>query len=239
MENINFYEIKAVLNSKDDFVKVYSSSYFLNNPKLAYNAPQSNENIESIVLEILENGVKDKEDVKKILAWKMGKIKHKESDKDFVYYCDWSDGFKVKRYGKEITGFEKFAEYIRDKFYEFRKILIDDNADPKKVYDEIRQNAPSGFGPVYLITLLFFISSAKYPIYDQYAMKALIALEEDKKPGDEIKYKELANCDSSKIDEIFELYNVYIEKLHRLFGEEYKRDRNIDRALWVYGHLFG
>ena len=30
----------------------------------------------------------------------------------------------------------------------------------------------------------------------------------------------------------------YINKLEDVFGKEYQNNRNIDRALWVYGHLF-
>ena len=34
------------------------------------------------------------------------------------------------------------------------------------------------------------------------------------------------------------IYSIYIKRLEAIFYGDYLADRDIDRALWVYGHMF-
>lgn len=98
-------------------------------------------------------------------------------------------------------------------------------------------------GPVYAITLLFFLTCGEYPIYDQYAHYALLAICEEKYDFTstiEKKVKDLEfHADSAKPEQVYSEYQMnYIARLKKVFGEDYKVDRRIDQALWAYGHLF-
>ncbi|MBO4563153.1 MAG: hypothetical protein J5772_06030 [Clostridia bacterium] len=103
----------------------------------------------------------------------------------------------------------------------------------------ILRDAPTGIGAVYAITLLFFITKGNKPIYDQYAMMALFNMTPDPLIG----YHELpqrgteGRIDGGFIEKLTERYEQYIALLEHHFGDMYKKCRDIDRALWVYGHL--
>lgn len=92
---------------------------------------------------------------------------------------------------------------------------------------------------MYIITLLYFISHGQYPIYDRFAWKAIQAICDDKKPGDVINALELPAKNTRAFDTVFDTYMIpYIEKLKSVFGATYQESRDVDRALWVYGHKF-
>lgn len=103
---------------------------------------------------------------------------------------------------------------------------------------EIAEGQYNGIGPVYAITLLFFLSKGRYPIYDKYAHIALKVILErmDYKEvvTDKALNREFHNGTKKYLDD----YKTYIEKLESIFGKEYATDRRIDQALWAYGHLF-
>ena len=70
-------------------------------------------------------------------------------------------------------------------------------------------------------------------------MKALDAICSETKPNNVVRYVELPCKSSKKFESIMtEHMAKYIEKMEKVFGKEYQNNRNIDRALWVYGHLF-
>ena len=98
----------------------------------------------------------------------------------------------------------------------------------------INQNT-YGVGTVYLITLLFFLSHGKYPIYDRFAMNSLMAIENDVAPEPNTIPELPAKWDRGFATLCDREYGEYIDKLNSL-GMDYKSDRRIDRALWVYGH---
>lgn len=95
-----------------------------------------------------------------------------------------------------------------------------------------------------MVTLLFFVTNGECPIYDRFAMRALLAIKHGCKPGDTINSNDAkpANlpCKSDKnfTQKAADVMKDYICLLQEIFGDEYKTNREIDRALWVYGHLF-
>ena len=93
------------------------------------------------------------------------------------------------------------------------------------------------FGTVYILTLLFFLSEREQPIYDTFVMRSLFAFDNDVKPGSRIKGME-AVPGREETEKVKNFYLKFKEKLYNRFGDGYKTDRKIDRALWVYGHYF-
>ncbi len=98
-----------------------------------------------------------------------------------------------------------------------------------------------GIGPVYLITLLYFISGGKYPIYDQFAHFSLMGIEEgssfDRKKFTEKDLRTEVSTEKD-LETFFKSYQEnYIKRLKNIFGEQWNH-RDTDRALWVYGHLY-
>lgn len=80
-----------------------------------------------------------------------------------------------------------------------------------------------------------------YPIYDRFAHVSLNMITSKADPCTKVYARDLIKeFDSSKkIADVFEQYqNNYVCKLRRVFKDTYKTDRNIDRALWSYGHIF-
>ncbi len=223
--------------SREKFIEFYSNSYYLNQGEKISNASQSSCYVEAKIDCLLKNGIKEEKDVARILAWKIGKINHRESASGFEYAKDWQDAeqLRVKRYGKEFD-LERLASSV------VRNIGTLENkakTDPQGVLNWLNGLGIAGMGPVYMVTLLYFISRGAYPIYDRFARKALTAICEDKNPlHDEILYKELPEKGSKRFKNLMcKEMKEYCEDLESVFGDAYKTDRNIDRALWVYGHL--
>ncbi len=114
--------------------------------------------------------------------------------------------------------------------------------------DEIkRKDVYGGIGLVYLITLLHFLTRGGVPIYDRFVHIALEAIVLEKQPGDCVSYVAPAASDYeayvSLMDEYISLMKSTIVPLGRtLYREDEGTDiaqiRTMDRALWVYGHLF-
>lgn len=111
--------------------------------------------------------------------------------------------------------------------------------NPQAILDILAKEAPEGIGTVYFITLLYFISLSEYPIYDQFAKKAIDAIKTGTKPNITISYKELPDRNNSDFSKVGETLKTFKNDIKEIFGyENYKASRDIDRALWVYGHLF-
>lgn len=232
MGNGTFYNKDCSEISKEGFIQRYNDSYFLGNERIVKNVRQSSKKVEDVIESILYNGISCKKDVIKILAWKIGKIKHHDTDNNitnnyrFVYAKGW-ENVSLK--------LEEFAQYIASNRKELEK---EANENPQEALNKLKDKAPSGIGTVYLITILYFISRGKLPIYDKYARLAVYAIKNGTRPGEYIGYKELPAKNSNGFSQVYCTYKEYINDLKDIFGCEYKKHRDIDRALWVYGHSF-
>lgn len=188
----------------------------------------------------MKNGIKCEKDVIYILAWKIGRINHRESEnqKKFIYTSDWTgaEQYNMKLYGEDfqISG---FVDYITSNIESLEKEVEE---QPQLVLNKLREHTPPyGIGTVYMITLLYFISRGKYPIYDRFAKMAVDAIINGIKPAEFVQYKELPSKNEGGFDKLMcNGMKNYICKIEKIFGKEYQNCRDIDRALWVYGHLF-
>ena len=123
-----------------------------------------------------------------------------------------------------------------------------------------------GIGTVYLLTLFHFITEGEYPIYDRFAMASLVAWKlHQLKNGIKIPRGSIINVgslpekkDAGNLMKENSMYKKYIGLLNEfcssIYGEgneekwkfriedgkikNYDDARNVDRALWVYGHFF-
>ena len=198
--------------------------------------PVRTEYEEHIVCEKLSKGVYDKE----CIAWKLG-----------VELSDSANEIGTRYHIFPVDQLNSFCRSVAD---EYR-----DGRDIEEMYFAIAQKAPKHIGTVQIINSLFFLSKGRIPIYDYYAHVAVKALINDKGPQ-EIYVGEapskLALSKGDSLDNSSEgtrhllgvnlLYD-YMDLLQTLksmccFSEGYwDKDgvfitRELDRALWVYGH---
>lgn len=225
--------------SRDEFVTRYNRSYYLGEGRIVPGVAQSSKFVEDEIDRLLREGIQNKADVVHILAWKMGKIRHADSEaaQAFRYASDWvgARGLKAERYGKTF-GLDSIASYIVE-----HKSMLEEKAqhNPQEALTCLRDLGIKGLGTVYLVTLLYFISRGQYPIYDRFAAMALYAIESGVEPKGEVEYKGLPDKSSKAFRSVMSSsVTPYKRRLEAIFGEGCSRDRDIDRALWVYGHWF-
>lgn len=234
---MKFYTLDGNEIDKSGFVEKYGNSYYMDCPRYIPRVVQNSRFVENHIDTLLKNGIQKPLDVVHILAWKIGKIKHSESHDSFVYAADWKNAeqFEAYRYNSKFD-IRRISEYITNNITQLEEEAKD---DPQQVLCDLRDLHINGLGPVYIITLLYFISRGQYPIYDRFAWKAIQAICDDKKPGDVINASELPAKKTPAFDTVFDTYmNPYMEKLKSVFGSTYQESRDVDRALWVYGHKF-
>lgn len=234
------------LHDKNEFVDYYSKKYYLDSEtvKSSNGKPvaKNSQFIEDEIDKLLLSGIQDANDIIRIIAWKTGKIKHSDSEKNkkFIFHSDWSideqnKAYDIMRYGNsfDISRLATFIVSNIDSLYKQSK------NEPQEVINELKNHSPNGIGTVYLITLLYFISRGQYPICDRFAKMAIDAVLTDKRPNESVHYSELPNKNDKDFSKVIDIYTEeYVEKLEEVFGDHYKSNRDIDRALWVYGHLF-
>lgn len=210
MSEFNFYAPDGKKIEKETFISFYSKVYYYLNRDL---------NFEKEIENILYSDTLNDKNIMDILCWKIGATS-KNEDKQTITN-QWGT-IEVHELIKKISGKKQKNCDIT----EMLKQLIG--------FD--------GIGPVYAITLLYFITKGEYPIYDRFAHIALKQIESGASFYNIIQDTSLRDefhAYSTKIEKIYNEYQeCYINRLNKIFGNEYKTNRNIDRALWVYGHLF-
>ncbi len=230
-----YYPDGKLINESDQekqeekFVKFYNQCYYLEV------SPSAEKEIECI---LKTSDPLTNEEIIKILEWKTG-----------GKYIEGKNIIQT-RYGKISV-----AE-VAEKIGTIRGPLAIDEA--KSLLKELCKI--DGIGMVYAITLVYFITNGQYPIYDKFAHIALLAIfsensDSEKEYGEIVPikdstYQKKINMGKTKnkildIDGIFEQYlNGYVYPINKIFGCNYgefietNSNRDIDRALWSYGHLF-
>lgn len=227
---MRFYTPKGKeIESPEYFIEFYSQCYYLNNSSV----------VEDKIDQLLKNKV-NADDLPLILAWKTGRINHRESNlkKQIVFSDSWTEDpakLTKNRNGSYINVME-LQEFMRNQEIPRNHITL---------LEELKKHSEnSGLGTVYLLTLLYFLTNGQEPIYDRFAMIALTAIKKDIHPGDAVPYRELPDRSTNHFSDAI-LYKrkeegSYID-YKQLLAEfpKYEPDnRDLDRALWVYGHLF-
>lgn len=174
------------------------------------------------------------------LAWKAGKVDWKNNQ------LIKSDGFEkgnnyINGYGGKIDkdDFKSYCLELKIRKKEINKNVEDENW--KDAYETVMKISPKNIGPVYNINTLFFLTGGKAPIYDAFAHKAVKALLFDISPCEVYLG---GNPDKHDVDKVVSMYQEYMILLKILFKDCLKNKqkddmfipRELDRALWVYGH---
>ena len=160
--------------NQNEFVKMYSELYFENTGFSNKNSHIAEDRIKDILEKCKEKKDISAKDVYDILAWKIGKIRHGASDTNnkIEYYSDWKDGILEGKINGDTINQEQFEE-IAKKLNE----LSEGEDSFEKYIGELTKF--TGIGNVYAITLRYFITGGKHPIYDQYAYRAIKAIMRD------------------------------------------------------------
>lgn len=171
-------------------------------------------------------------DIPLIIAWKVGIIDHDASKESVVYTDNFPNTliYDDFPYHKNINA-GPMIDIIVSRLSELKELSKENLREAYKTLYGIR--VPY-FGSVKVLTLLYFLSQGKCPIYDKFAEMSLNAYYSDTKPGESVEYKGLAGNVKNDMSRLVD----YKENLEYIFGNEIYESRSIDRALWVYGHLF-
>lgn len=225
-----YYDTEGNEINQDRFIKFYSKCYYLDNSSF----------VEKGIEKLMSSDKISPDDVMLILRWKMGRIDQKKSQ-DSQQICLRNMDNRFTTYsgrGKEINA-EKLCFYVSNNLTGLRG-----ERNAQIILNSLMMNSSKNIGTVYLITLLYFITNGEFPIYDRYASIAVNAILNNTRLGSVIKSKELPSKNENGFKQLLleekkvSLYLEYINKLTVLFGDRYKTNRDIDRALWVYGHCF-
>ena len=175
-----------------------------------------------------------------VLAWKMGKISHtKTTSKEIIFQSSCKNDSKL---GVVINS-GSTSICLKTAYEEIQKYL--NGNDFSNNSRNLMNKVPTikGIGAVYWISLLFFITKGEYPIYDRFAERALDAIihDENHKDGLHTFWTATANayCGQSYLEMLDTVFNEQWRLSHFADNyEKWKYARDIDRSLWVYGHLF-
>lgn len=245
------------------FVEEYAKEYFCDGERAKVvqekkcRLLRSSRYPEKEIERILSEGIKNAEDVVHILAWKTGKISHKECTEEtpFSYCGSWKDLGEcenwadvpdtVMLWGSQLP-IKDIAQYVSDpkNLERWEKYICQDRWFDvlNELEHQKKERHWKGIGVVYFLTLLYFISKGKYPIFDRFVDKALNSIFGEKYKN--VHYRYMPSVLPQKEDELKKIkdrYSCYcwkIEKLKKGLAAEYQKptDRCLDRALWVYGH---
>ena len=146
-------------------------------------------------------------------------------------------------------GSKKFYSFA-EKVIDLRKKYIGNEIDIDEIWNNLISCSKdiNGLGTVYLITILYFITKGNKPIYDRYAMASLSVLKLHKLHNDIKVCKDSiirgwnlplkSEINDGIILEKDSIYGQYCSLLEEFFPNNKWKDRDVDRALWVYGHYF-
>ena len=206
---------------------------------------RTNPELEKNITDKISNGIFDAES----FAWKAGRAEHFDYSKPLLN----GNGYSIK-YNKEaeaLTG-NKFQQYVNNHQITVEKYDFSKEEDRKKLFQEIKKEYTLfNYGTVYIINQMFFLSKGAVPIYDRFAHIAVKALMMDKSPLEVfVPYAPLKNDhpkgkEPIKKDYYLAVNNLeeYMWLLKEVFPDEIHKNgdvmyipRELDQALWVYGH---
>lgn len=192
--------------------------------------------------------------VKYAVAWKAGKLEPELSSQGEPKIKSFEkNGFKIGQRGAflNIQDLNAYFDYLNEnkkKIINSYRCAVENSIDEidfknlGKMYEtaiaknEKTEYVPNGIGSVYVINLLFFLSSGEIPIYDQFAHKALVSLYvKEFSNGKELISPYDIFIGSAPDRKSVNMYAEYLRLLKKVFGY-CNIERSLDRALWVYGH---
>ena len=251
-------KLEYVKDFIDTYHKYYYSGYTITDEVVEkYGIPknlnQTDEKLEKYIISKLEKGIYDEE----TFAWKAGRAKWKNDAFDYnpPLPNEWVNGnggkIKISREG-DVFNKDDFVTYLKN-----NKISVDNNEFDKEdvrkqLFISIKEKYHLyNYGTVNIINQMFFLSKGAIPLYDYYAHLGVKALFMKKSPL-EIYISDAPSKDAhpkgknKQKNDFYMAVNLleeYIWLLKEVFPKEIHKDGNImyisrelDQALWVYGH---
>jgi hypothetical protein len=232
---MTFFDAQGNQVQPAEWLSTYERSYFLNQPK--QNGQPRNQTspfVENQVCALLgQIAPLSRQDLTLAMAWKIGLIDHSlsETRQSIEYRQDWPTKLTAKTQFRTLD-FSTSIPYLAANMLNIAQMS---QGNPRYLYDLAPR--PKGFGHVYILTALFFITGGRYPIYDKYANIAALAIDQGMAPGSHVNFKE---------DQKWSDYQQYMNLIlpigracpRQVGSASMFMSRPLDRALWVYGHLF-
>lgn len=163
------------------------------------------------------------------VAWKAGRLIWNEKTKKYSW--DGKNG-----YGNTIENLGPYLDKINSSEYDDIRNALKNGHGFEDAYKQLidlnKKKKIKNLGVVYVITLIYFLSGGKYPIYDKFAHIAVKALYMNENPYDIFVG---GAPEKNNIAQAIGMYKEYCWLLKQVFGK-YDIDRELDQALWVYGH---
>ena len=247
-------------NTIDEFITCYNSQYYWMN---------KGHSVERRIDTLLyEQESYDSKIIYLILAWKMAGIDMKKSNdlinntsKNIYYYKNkgWIENNLSGKNNGKLVDFSKIikqsVELSSDRKKWMKKGFAEDKEGASELLTKLADTNTNEIGAVYYLTLLYFLTASRWPIYDQFVYKAMCAIEGGLEPykarvdySQRLPQKDKGKNYSKKLSPIvfenssnqYRDYVDFIKDFEKELPKErrYTASRDIDRALWVYGHLF-
>jgi len=237
---MTFFDEHGEKISGPEWVQKYKAYYFLGGPtwKGVNRRNQSSPFIEDLVCSLLDRpGPLLQSDLILLMAWKMGLIDHSSSD--VLRKVTYKHNFDTTLISHGQFGALNFSKSIPYLAANMPAIVQSLNQRPEYLVDWVRGPHPEleGFGITYILTVQFFLTHGKGPIYDKFAHMAAVAIHQGLHPGSQIKWQQIQDWSG---------YQHYVNLLKPISAACSQAGssslmsvpRPVDRALWVYGHFF-
>jgi hypothetical protein len=237
---MTFFDERGGQISVAEWLKKYEQYYFLPGPtwRGVNRRNQSSRFVEDRVCCLLnQSALLSKDDLVLLMAWKMGLIDHgsSETHRKVIY----TQSFDVNLISKGQYGARNFSKSIPYLAANMRQIVQSVAHRPQYLVDRVRAPHPEleGFGITYVLTVQFFVTHGRDPIYDKFAHLGAIAIHQGLKPGTPIKWAPVQDWSE---------YQGYVNLLKPISAacsqpgtsSSMTVPRPVDRSLWVYGHFF-
>ena len=211
--------------------------------------------LEDHIIEKLNDGIYDAE----AFAWKAGRAKWKNDGFEYETGMKekWVNGngnpIKLKKNSGSFT-LEDFKNHVNESANNY-KLKYEKGKDIKVFYEKVAKAYNLyNFGTVNIINVMFFLSEGAIPIYDYFAHVAVKALLMNKNPKEIFVPGAPGKKDHPRGKEGFNkkeyylavnLLEEYMWMLKKVFPKNIKENgknmyisRELDQALWVYGHAY-
>jgi hypothetical protein len=237
---VKFFDKQGEQIDLERWLKIYEPSYFFGGPILGHriNARnQSSQFVEDTACALLsQTSPLSQDDLTFIMAWKMGMIDHRRSEasKKVEYLYKWPATLLAPmRFATH--NFSRSIPWLARNMSTILRMISEGKSE--YLFECKAKGELTGFGYVYIVTILFFVTQGAYPIYDKFAHIAALAIANDLRPGSYVQQKELTSWAD------YLRYLNLLRPLGQSCPQQFQSPpmlvaRPVDRSLWVYGHFF-
>jgi hypothetical protein len=224
---MSFYDLNGNQLTQQNWINYYEPFYYLDEPRnigqKITRKNKTNIHVERKIENILNDGLTNN-DIPLVIAWKIGAIDHiNSSQNNIIFRQNFNTTYQFQTQFNRINA-NHIINYCK---VNFNNLLTLNGQNLLGALMGNRRNN-SYFGLVYCLTLVYFFSKGYWPIYDKYAYIALYTILNNIQPHNTIHYTQINN---------WHQYQLYVHNIISIFGQQ-NISRQIDRSLWVYGHLF-